>query len=197
MSSLDQVIQELVDAEAQTTASINTLIDTVNIKKTQLTNAVNSAEQSAIDAANASRLTIGTVTTGAPGSNAEVQIIGNPGEQELNLIIPRGDPGPQGPIGATGPQGPQGIQGPIGATGPIGPQGPIGNTGPQGPQGIQGPIGATGPIGPQGPKGDPGDIQSDTTGITGAGSVSNLVTISQANYDALAVKDPATLYVIV
>jgi hypothetical protein len=94
--------------------------------------------------------------------------LGNTGTEAdflASLTGPQGDPGVQGPIGATGPQGPQGdpgVQGPIGATGPQGPQGdpgvqgPIGATGPQGPQGdpgVQGPIGATGP---QGPQGDPG-----------------------------------------
>jgi len=57
------------------------------------------AEQSAIDAANASRLTAGTITTGAPGSSASVSITGVAGAQVLDLTIPRGD------IGATGSSG--------------------------------------------------------------------------------------------
>ena len=39
-------------------------------------------------------------------------------------------------------------------------------------------------------------IVSDTVAVSGSSSISNIVTISQANYDALAVKDPNTLYVI-
>lgn len=42
-----------------------------------------------------------------------------------------------------------------------------------------------------------GLVESDVTGITGASAVNNIVTISQANYDAIAVKDPNTVYVIV
>lgn len=40
-------------------------------------------------------------------------------------------------------------------------------------------------------------VLSSVTGITGAGAVTNCISISQANYDAIAVKDPNTLYVIV
>lgn len=40
-------------------------------------------------------------------------------------------------------------------------------------------------------------VLSTTTGITGASAVTNCISLSQANYDAIAVKDPNTLYVIV
>jgi hypothetical protein len=50
-------------------------------------------------------LSIGTVTTGAPGTAADVTITGTSPAQVLSFTIPRGD------VGATGPQGPQGIQG--------------------------------------------------------------------------------------
>lgn len=39
-------------------------------------------------------------------------------------------------------------------------------------------------------------VVSDVTGITGAVAVTNIVKISQAAYDALAVKNPATVYII-
>ena len=102
-------------------------------------------------------------------------------QHKLNLTLPRGATGPQGPQGAkgetgpTGPQGPkgetgsQGPKGETGNTGPIGPQGPQGEPGPTGPEGLpgptgpQGPKGDTGATGPQGPKGDKGD-----TGAVGA-----------------------------
>lgn len=105
---------------------------------------------------------------------------------------PKGDKGdtgvtgPQGATGATGAQGPQGVKGDTGATGPqgaTGPIGPTGLTGPTGPVGPQGPIGNTGPTGPQGVQGIPG-------------STATMVGITQTAYDALAVKDPATLYLI-
>lgn len=126
-------------------------------------------------------LTIGTVSTGDPGSQASASLTGSGLQHKLNLTLPRGATGPQGPqgdkgeTGPTGPQGPKGetgSQGPKGETGnsgPIGPQGPQGEPGPTGPEGLpgptgpQGPKGDTGPIGPQGPKGDKGD-----TGAVGA-----------------------------
>jgi hypothetical protein len=39
-------------------------------------------------------------------------------------------------------------------------------------------------------------IESDTAGITGAAAVTNIVSISQAAYDALATKNATTLYII-
>ena len=41
-----------------------------------------------------------------------------------------------------------------------------------------------------------GVVISDATGITGATAITNIVSISQANYDALAVKSPTTVYII-
>lgn len=40
------------------------------------------------------------------------------------------------------------------------------------------------------------NVRSLTAGISGAAVVTNCVALSQANYDAIAVKDPNTLYVI-
>lgn len=77
----------------------------------------------------------------------------------VEVYLPEGLTGPQGPQGDTGPQGPKGDTGPQGPTGDIGPQGPKGDTGPQGPtgdtgpQGLQGPKGETGAQGPVGPAG--------------------------------------------
>lgn len=39
-------------------------------------------------------------------------------------------------------------------------------------------------------------LKSDSAGIPGATEIKNLVNISQASYDALAIKDPGTLYVV-
>lgn len=77
----------------------------------------------------------------------------------VEVYLPEGLTGPQGPQGDTGPPGPKGDTGPQGPTGDIGPQGPKGDTGPQGPQGEtgpQGPKGDSGPQGLQGPKGETG-----------------------------------------
>lgn len=39
-------------------------------------------------------------------------------------------------------------------------------------------------------------LKSDSAGVAGAAQVENVVSISQAAYDALATKDAKTLYVI-
>lgn len=39
-------------------------------------------------------------------------------------------------------------------------------------------------------------VRSNTTGIAGADPILNVVSLTQAEYDAIAVKDPQTLYVI-
>lgn len=79
-----------------------------------------SAADSAALADSNSRLTIGTVTTGAPGSSAEASITGPTGTQVLSFVIPSGETGPQGIQGVAGPQGP---------VGPVGPEGPKGDQG--------------------------------------------------------------------
>ena len=93
---------------------------------------------------------IGTVTTGAAGSQASASISGTTGDVSLNLTIPRGNTGAQGPAGEKGDTGAQGPAGEKGDTGARGPQGPAGEKGDTGAQGPQGPRGATGPQGEPG-----------------------------------------------
>lgn len=59
------------------------------------------------------KLSIGTVTTGAAGTNASASITGATPNFKLNLTIPRGN---TGATGATGPAGPSGVY-----TGPLKP----------------------------------------------------------------------------
>ena len=40
-------------------------------------------------------------------------------------------------------------------------------------------------------------ISSDTTGIVGASGITNIIQISQSNYDAILAPDAQTLYIIV
>mgnify|MGYP004538453649 CR=1 FL=1 len=96
-------------------------------------------------------ITVGTTTTGAPGTNASVTNSGTNQNTILNFRIPAGPTGPIGLRGVTGPAGPQGQQGIQGLAGPQGPQGPTGPAGPQGQQGVQGLAGPAGPQGPTGP----------------------------------------------
>lgn len=145
------------------------------------------AEAAVVAASNASRLTVGTVTTGAPGTAVDVAITGTPGNQVISVTIPRGDTGATGPKGDTGAGlillGSLANSGLLPLTGNLGdgylisgnmwvwdgvawtnagniqgPAGPTGPTGPQGPQGIQGDTGLTGPTGPQGIQGIQGDV---------------------------------------
>lgn len=59
-------------------------------------------------------ITVGTTTTGDPGTNASVVNVGTNQNAVLNFTIPRGATGVTGP---TGPQGPTGPTGPSGAAG--------------------------------------------------------------------------------
>lgn len=72
-------------------------------------------------------ITIGSTTTGLPGTNATVTNSGTSSNVVLDFSIPRGA------AGATGPTGPQGESGPRGIPGQVGVQGPTGPTGPTGP----------------------------------------------------------------
>lgn len=65
-------------------------------------------------------ISIGSVTTGEPGTQASVSNSGTNTNAVLNFVIPRGN------TGATGATGPQGPAGPQGETGPQGPAGPAG-----------------------------------------------------------------------
>ena len=96
----------------------------------------------------------------------------------------KGDPGPQGPRGATGLPGPQGDPGPQGPAGPTGLQGPKGDPGPQGPKGDPGQAGSAGPAGPAGPTGPAGPAgPAGPTGPAGPGVSPQLVNV-QSNVAA-------------
>ena len=57
---------------------------------------------------------------------------------------------------------------------------------------VEGPVGATGATGPAGP-----NSLSRPAEIPGATGISNIVQISQEDYDALAIVDPSVLYIII
>lgn len=62
-------------------------------------------------------LTIGTVTTGAPGTSGAINITGQAPNQVLNFTIPAGAKGDKGDQGIQGLQGPQGVPGVNGTNG--------------------------------------------------------------------------------
>ena len=99
-------------------------------------------------------ISIGTTTTGDPGTGAIVINSGTSENVVLDFTIPQGLIGPTGATGATGPQGLVGPTGATGATGPQGLVGPTGATGATGPQGLVGPTGPAGATGPTGPVGE-------------------------------------------
>ena len=128
----------------------------------------------------ANSLSIGTVV---PGASASATISGTAPAQELNLVLPKGD---------TGPQGIQGIQGIQGVQGEKGDKGDKGDTGDTGHQGIQGEVGPVGPQGLKGDKGDTGDngaaatiaVGTVTTGAPGSSAIiTNVGTTSAAVFD--------------
>lgn len=111
----------------------------------------------------AATVTVGTVETAGPGTDAAVTNGGTASAAVLNFVLPRGAAGPQGPQGPkgdTGLQGPQGATGPQGIQGDPGPQGPKGDQGLQGDAGPQGPQGIKGDTGPRGPQGEKGETGS-------------------------------------
>ena len=131
-------------------------------------------------------LSVGSVNTMPAGSDAEVHILGETPNQEINFGIPRGEAGEKGDTGERGQQGLPGEKGEKGDRGEAGPAGPKGekgekgDTGQQGAQGEKGSKGDTGAAGspgsagPKGEKGDRGDsgpqgLKGDTgaTGPTG------------------------------
>lgn len=67
---------------------------------------------------------VGTVTTGSPGSSAQVTNVGTDTDVVLNFTIPKGDKGDKG---EPGEQGPKGDKGPQGIPGPQGPKGEDGD----------------------------------------------------------------------
>jgi len=148
----------------------------------------------------ANTLSIGTVTTGAAGSNAASTITGTSPNQILNLTIPRGDTGAQGLKGDKGDKGDAGVAGPantltIGTvtTGAAGSSASSTITGtspnqilnltiPRGDQGIQGIQGV------QGVKGDKGD-----TGATGSPGPANTLAIGTVTTGAAGSNASATI----
>ena len=100
-------------------------------------------------------VTVGTVTTSTPGSDAVITNVGTVNDAKLNFTLPRGFQGNPGTAGVQGNPGTAGVQGNPGTAGV------------QGAVGLPGPQGETGPSGLAGPQGDPGE--NGTNGGPGLG----------------------------
>ena len=140
-SNLDNVT--VGNAGKATQDANSNVIDTTYATKTELGEAVNSKQdktdnalsttqktivgainenKSAIDNLrdNATKVSVGTTTTGEPGSQASVTNSGTDSNVVLDFAIPQGEQGPQGlqgEQGIPGPQGPAGADGADGADG--------------------------------------------------------------------------------
>jgi hypothetical protein len=138
-------------------------------------------------------LTVETLPAGtSPVSPAVPSIILTAVQVMYTQVGPQGATGATGVAGADGSTGATGIQGDAGATGATGIQGDVGATGATGATGVgtQGSTGATGVT--------PANIVlSDTTGLTGATQLSNIVQITQAGYDLIVTPNANTIYIIV
>lgn len=77
----------------------------------------------------AATITVGTVSTGEPGTQVSVTNSGTATDAILNFTIPRGEKGLRGDTGPTGPKGDPGKTGPAGPTGPQGDPGAKGDPG--------------------------------------------------------------------
>lgn len=154
---------------------------------------------------------------GAAGPKGDTGLRGQDGAQ--------GPAGPQGLQGIQGPQGETGKQGPTGPAGPQGPQGPTGPKGDKGDKGERGPQGPAGEnatttevatttkaglmsaadkvaVNGIGNASEAPSVMDKSSVWAGMESVSTrldgltLKTMTQTEYDALATKDQATLYLI-
>lgn len=120
------------DSTSLGTFTGTTISDNVTIK-----DALQSLE-TAFESSGPATVSIGTVTTGNPGTNVSVTNSGSGSAAVLNFIIPEGNTGPEGP------QGPTGLTGPVGPAGPAGADGNDGTDGSNGLNGTNGQDGADG-----------------------------------------------------
>lgn len=118
----------------------------------------------------AATITVGSVTTAEPGTDASVTNSGTENAAVLDFVIPKGqkgDKGDQGMQGERGEQGPQGLQGTQGEKGDTGEQGPKGEKGNDG-------VAATITVGTV-TASDPGGNPSVTNAGTESAAVFNFV----------------------
>lgn len=192
----DEVVDVAVVTPVASSGGTAVVVDTSTADRAEA--AALRAETAAADAE--------TGSEGPQGPQGEQGIQGEPG--------PQGDPGPAGADGVDGAPGAKGDAGETGAPGTPGTDGADGAQGIQGEpgtpgtpgadgadgaQGIQGIQGETGPKGDKGDPGEPGMDGADGTNPVGAvigDGVTNIVSLTQAQYDALT-PNATTLYVIV
>lgn len=115
-------------AFGQSSTTLKTVTSITDDASTGDTNALATAK-AVKDYVDGSTLSVGSVETGDPGTEASVEVTGSGRDVVLDFVIPRGDKGDPGEQGPEGPVGPEGPQGPRGEQGEQGPQGPRGADG--------------------------------------------------------------------
>ena len=154
--------------------AINTAIST---EITNRNTAINAAV-SAIPSGGSSTITLGTVSTGNPGTSVSITNTGTATAPLFNFTIPRGDVGPQGLKGDTGAAG---------APGTIGLTGPAGQNGIQGLKGDTGSTGAAGTNGTNGTNGANGAAATITVGTVTTGAAGSSASVINSGTTAAAV----------
>ena len=171
------------------------------------------------DPGQAATIQVGKITTGEPGSEAQVTNSGSESAAVFDFVIPRGEPGAAGPQGEQGPAGVDGIQGPQGdpgqaatiqvgkvTTGEPGSEAQVTNSGSEstavfdfaiprgepgaaGPQGERGEQGPAGADGAQGPQGDPGQAATIQVGEVTTGEPGSKAQVTNSGSENAAVFD--------
>ena len=171
------------------------------------------------DPGQAATIQVGKITTGEPGSEAQVTNSGSESAAVFDFVIPRGEPGAAGPQGEQGPAGVDGIQGPQGdpgqaatiqvgkvTTGEPGSEAQVTNSGSEsaavfdfaiprgepgaaGPQGERGEQGPAGADGAQGPQGDPGQAATIQVGEVTTGEPGSKAQVTNSGSESAAVFD--------
>jgi hypothetical protein len=150
----------------------NTAINTaISTEITNRNTAINTAV-AGLSSGGSSTITLGTVSTGNPGTSVSITNTGTATAPLFNFTIPRGDVGPQGLKGDTGLTGSKGD---------------TGDTGPAGIQGPQGEPGATGAAGTNGTNGTNGLAATISVGTVTTGAAGSTAIITNAGTSSAAV----------
>ena len=144
-------------------------------------------------------ITVGTTTTGNPGTNASVVNTGTESDAVLNFVIPRGEQGVQGIQGEQGEPGEDGAAATIqvGSVTTVSSDYPatVTNSGTtsaailnfQIPQGIQGEQGVPGQDGQDGQDGAPGQAATIAVGTTSTGAAGTNASVTNSGTSSAAV----------
>lgn len=153
----------------------------------------------------AATITVGTTTTGAAGTNAQVQNSGTSSAAVLNFTIPRGERGETGATGATGATGPAGQDGQdgeaatitVGSVQTVAPEYPatVTNSGTSSaavldfeiPRGLTGETGPAGQAGQDGQDGADGQAATIAVGTTTTGAAGTNASVTNSGTSSAAV----------